>query len=320
MVFIGSCNGFFRALDALTGRLIWEYDTKPDGAEQEFHGAPLLTSDLVVVGSDARDEAGIGYVYAFDRATGRVRWKQRMGHGVAADILQKGADLYSVTLQDELVCLDGESGKLRWTFPSGFSNDEFRLNGSLVLSGDRLLFGGLNGTVHAVQADTGRLLWKRELGPLSTYLALAGSRLYVGTHDRHLHRLDVETGAEQATLATEQIPVMAPIVTSDTVLVLLGEETSCCAAIAAFDADLKAIRWRRSGPSPWDTYRPLLWDSSVIVGTEKGEVCSFRISDGTLQWSRSLGGRTRGLGKSTDLLFIGDLSGRVIALSPPEER
>lgn len=320
MVFVGSCNGFFRALDELTGRLIWQYDTRPDGSDQEFHGAPLLTPELVIAGSDARQEAGAGYVYAFERATGQLRWKRRVGRGAGADVLRHGASVYSVTLQDELICLDLGSGEVRWTFASGFSNDQFRLPWSPVLHGDRLVFGSLNGTVYAVHAGTGQAVWKRELGLLSTHPAVAAGHLYVGTRDRHLHWIDPETGAVQATIVLDQIPVMMPIVTGDAVVVLLGEEKSCCATIAALDPELKGIRWRRSGPSLWDTYRPLLWDDQVIVGTDKGDVYCYRIANGEIQWSRSFGGHTRGLGRSHDLIFIGDLTGRVIAFSPPEAR
>lgn len=310
----------FRALDVLTGQPVWQYDTRPDGADQEFHGAPLLTPDVVIAGSDAREEAGAGYVYAFERATGSVRWKRRVGRGAGADILRQGANLYTVTLQDELICLDLETGLVRWTFASGFSNDKYGLPWSPILTAGKLIFGGLNGTIYAVNAENGQIVWKRELGTLSTHPAIGGGRLYVGTHDRRMHRIDPDTGAVQATIALDGIPAMMPIVAGETVVVLLGEETSCCGAITALDTDLKATRWSRSGSSLWDTYRPLLWDDHVIVGTDEGHVYCYGIANGELEWSQSFGGDTRGLGRSDDLLFIGDLRGRVIAFIPPETR
>ena len=54
-----------RALDKKTGQVKWDYDIRKDGEQSQFHGDPLITDQLVVIGTDGT----IGYVYAFERAT-----------------------------------------------------------------------------------------------------------------------------------------------------------------------------------------------------------------------------------------------------------
>ena len=123
-VFVGSCNGLVHAIDAGTGRARWTYNVLQDGGKRaEFHGTPVSTDDLVIFGSDDRTAGGVGYVYAFEQATGTIRWKYRAGAGVMTDIVREGDSLYAVTLQDELISLDVASGRLRWTFSSGWINE-----------------------------------------------------------------------------------------------------------------------------------------------------------------------------------------------------
>jgi len=118
LVVVGSCNGRIRALDKETGKVKWQYDITKDGDQRQFHGDPLITDELVVVGTDGN----IGHVYAFERYTGIVRWKYRVTErGVASDIVRLGDSVYAVTLGNELLSLDIKSGKARWTFHGGYS-------------------------------------------------------------------------------------------------------------------------------------------------------------------------------------------------------
>jgi membrane peptidoglycan carboxypeptidase len=51
-----------RALDNKTGKVKWSYDIRNDGEQSQFHGDPLVTDELVIIGTDGN----IGHVYAFD--------------------------------------------------------------------------------------------------------------------------------------------------------------------------------------------------------------------------------------------------------------
>src|SRR5713226_3709202 len=111
-----------RALDNKAGQVKWSYDIRKDGEQSQFHGDPLITDELVVIGTDGK----IGHVYAFERATGAVRWKYRVNErGVASDVVRLGHYVYAVTLGDELICLDLESGRAKWSFRSRFSSQDF---------------------------------------------------------------------------------------------------------------------------------------------------------------------------------------------------
>jgi outer membrane protein assembly factor BamB len=153
VVLIGSCVGTLFALDRKGGQERWSYNIGQDGDQSQFHGNPLVVNDQVITGTDG---SGIGHVYAFEIATGKVRWKYPItkgvpnGVGLPVDMVRLGDNVFGVTLGDELVCLDVKSGKLNWAFASGYDGKAFRWPQSPAVGADMVLFGGINGTVYAL--------------------------------------------------------------------------------------------------------------------------------------------------------------------------
>jgi quinohemoprotein ethanol dehydrogenase len=79
-VYVGALDGFLHALDARTGALVWKVDTLPERTPTSFPyfitGAPLIAGDLIVIGNGGADLAGSrGFITAFDRQTGTLRWR-----------------------------------------------------------------------------------------------------------------------------------------------------------------------------------------------------------------------------------------------------
>ena len=312
MLLIGSCNGFFRALEKDTGKERWGYDTKQDGGPAEFHGDPLLAGEIVVVGSDQRKPGGAGYLYAFDWATGKPRWKYPAGPGVMTDIQRIGSNIYAVTLNDELVSLDLETGDANWKFATGESNLDFLANSSPAVEGDRVFFGGRGGAVYALDAYSGQVLWKQEMGArVSTSVTLMRNGLYVGASNGYIYRLNPKTGAVLAKLTTDQPPGGQLVPAGDSLLVFFGEETLACV-----DASLQRIRWSQTSSAPWTSSRPYLWGSAVLAGNKQGDLFVFRPTDGSRLKSGKLEGAIRGIGTSENVLYIGTLKGMVYAWSP----
>jgi outer membrane protein assembly factor BamB len=311
LLFVGSCNGVFRALEIKTGKVRWSYDTQQDGGPVEFHSDPLVVGDLVIAGSDRRKPGGIAHVYAFERDTGKPRWKYRVDLGVAADVLRIGSNIYALTLQDELLCLDWKTGELVWKSATGQPNDEFLISSAPAASGDRIFFGGLDGAVSALDANSGAVLWRRELGGrITTSVLVVDGSLYAGSSNRHLYRLNSGTGAITADFATEEIPAERLLFVDGSLLVFFADKKVAC-----LDSSLRSVRWSQAASAPWSSSRPYSWKHAVLVGDESGELFAYRISDGALLWSEKFEGVIRGIGYSEDALYVGTLRGRVYARS-----
>lgn len=288
------------------------YDTRADGPPLEFHGEPLITSDLVIIGSDLRQEGSVAFVYAFERESGRVRWKTPVQIGVMTDILAAGDRIYAATLEDRLLCLDPESGKIVWAFQTKSTADFSRRTSSPATDDRRVYFAGGDGTLHALDARTGEIVWKRDLGARpTTSVRMFGRRLYVGTAAPRLVRIDPESGKIDAELALAETPYSALTASGELLLFFHGER-----GIAAVDASLRGLRWKQPFGAPLSSARPYVWMDTILVGDEQGGLSGLRMTDGAAQWSETFPGIVRGIGSSGKTLYLGTLQGDIYAWDP----
>jgi PQQ-like domain len=143
---IGSCSGYFYAIDKDTGQLRWKYTIEQDGDQTSFRDDPLVAGDLIIIGTDAGRQ---GHIYAFDRSTGKVRWKYLVhtgtlqDFGVRSDMVRKGDAIYAVATGDDLLCLDLAAGEVRWHFASGFDRQRTDWENSPAVDGDKILFAAM---------------------------------------------------------------------------------------------------------------------------------------------------------------------------------
>ena len=314
LLFIGSCAGTFYAINKSTGQVQWSYDIRKDGKQVSFHGDPLVTGDLILIGTDHNCVPdGIGHVYAFERESGKVRWKYR-STSVPTDIVQLGSNVYFGSFQDRWSSVNLQSGGLNWSYSTGTPNPDCTFVKSPVAVDNRLFFAGLDGVVYSLDAASGHVIWKRKLSAApSTSLVFWGKTLYVGTADQHIYRLSPETGAVVTQLATEATPAGRPAFAADSLYVFLENRPERAGHIISVDSKLAGVRWKQKSSPDWASERPHLWKGLVIAGNCRGEVASFRASDGGPQWKLNVKGCVRSIGSSGDMLFVGAQEGIVYA-------
>jgi len=78
-VYVASLDGVLHALDAATGRQIWQADTIADhGMDYTSTGAPVIAHNVVVIGNGGADmgKGGVrGYISGYDLQTGALKWR-----------------------------------------------------------------------------------------------------------------------------------------------------------------------------------------------------------------------------------------------------
>ena len=313
-MFIGSCAGNFYAINKTTGQVQWSYDIRRDGKQVSFHGDPLVTDDLILIGTDhSCVPDGIGHVYAFARDTGNVRWKYR-GISVPTDIVRLGSKVYFGSFQDQWSSVDLRSGKLNWNFSTGATNPDCNPPKSPVTDGKRLFIAGLDGIVYSLDALSGRVTWKRKLPAVpSTGLALKDKTIYVGTNDQRIYRLNADTGAVIAELAVEAKPVGRLVFANGSLYMFLENASERIGYVISVDSTLAKVRWKQRSSPDWASERPHLWKEFVVAGNCRGELAALRATDGAPQWNLSLKGCIRSIGSSGNMLFAGVQEGTIYA-------
>ncbi|NLD68051.1 MAG: PQQ-dependent dehydrogenase, methanol/ethanol family [Limnobacter sp.] len=75
-VYVGAYDGRLIALDAATGKVLWERDTIDDKRfSYTITGAPRAFNGMVVIGNGGAEYGARGYVTAYDAETGEQKWR-----------------------------------------------------------------------------------------------------------------------------------------------------------------------------------------------------------------------------------------------------
>lgn len=305
-VVIGSCSGTIYGLDTVRGTVRWKYDTAQDGPSAEFHGESLVRNGTVFIGADGPPTA---HIYALDTATGKLRWKRKVGHGVPTRVLGFQDSIAFVTGDGVLMSVDPGNGSSRWQFESD-DRIEGRQRISALAWKNAVVFHAPDGEVHLFAADTGKELWKSDVGsPPSADPVMVGDDIVVATESGLLVRIAGKTGERTARKKLDGRIYGALQTDGKRVLVLVSRNDET--ALVAFDAALNGVEWEQT-TTEWTTYRPLVRGGVIMVGA-RDSLCSFETADGTTIDCISVSGMVRSVAQEGDQLFVGTLRGTVFS-------
>jgi hypothetical protein len=195
-VLFGGGDGWLRAYDAMSGREIWRFDGNPKDAlwlprPGVFSRSPIVASPVyddgrvfLALGQDPSHGDGPSLLHAIspngegDVTDSRRLWTCReVGRMVATPIVKDGL-LYVGDLGGMVYCLDAATGVVIWKHETSGA-----IWGCLLLAGERLYAGNVNGSMTVLRAGRRKeLLAQIEMGaPLYTRPALVGAALYLAT-------------------------------------------------------------------------------------------------------------------------------------------
>jgi len=175
-VYVGTMDGRLIALDARTGKKVWERQTVEANSGLYISGAPLVFNGKVLIGNGGADFAPVrGYVTAYDAATGKQLWRFYTVPGDPAKGFEnKAMEMAAKTWTGEWWKFGG--GGTAW---NAFTYDpEFNRvyigtgNGSPWNRKIRSPQGGDNlflSSVVALDADTGEYAWHYQTTPGETW-------------------------------------------------------------------------------------------------------------------------------------------------------
>ena len=224
-VYIGDLEGTLHAVRRRDGKQLWTFQTGG-----EIKSSPVLVDDLLLIGSYDT------YLYALESRTGKLRWKIqtdgpvhatpavqdgltfiagcdetfraiRIADGKQAYEIKAGAytgaspvldgdRAYFGTFNYEVLALDLKKKKIVWRYSD--PDRQFPYYSSAALSNGRVIVGGRDKLVHAIDAATGEPAWTfATRARVDSSPVVAGGRVYVGSNDGRLYVLDLETGQRQ---------------------------------------------------------------------------------------------------------------------------
>ncbi len=235
-------TGLLKAWPAEGPALAWKATDLGGG----FSSVSVADGKIFTIG-DLGDSA---YVEALNLNTGKLLWKAKLGAtggggghpGPRGTPTVDGSLVYALGQYGDLVCLGAADGKEVWRknlnsdfggkMMSGWGNAE-----SPLVDGGKLLCtpGGADGTVLALDKQTGTTLWRsQELTDKATYASLiavdiAGVHQVIVLTDAHVAGLAIETGKVLwlAPRAGKVAVVPTPIYKDNQVFVASGYGIGC---------------------------------------------------------------------------------------------
>ncbi len=187
-VVVGTRQGEVVVLDRASGRIegVGEF-----GASVE--GRIAVSADGEVLYVPLADEDGGVVAYAVRNGTERWRWK---GAAVEGGVLLQNGALIVATLGGEVLALDEATGEPRWTV--GLAPGAHVHAAPVEVDEQAVIVVDDRGDVRRLDTASGTAAWTVTVGaPAYDAPAVAGGVVYVPTTRGTLHALDAETGRER---------------------------------------------------------------------------------------------------------------------------
>lgn len=248
-------------------------------------GQAAKLGDYVFVGSTGRG------LYAFEAATGRLRWRYDARRMFKASVCVYDNRLFIGNVDNWLRCIDAATGDLVWRVDTGRD-----LDSSACVDGGWLYIGGENGHVRCMDPATGRLRWKTRVGGLTdgptqgsygceTSPAVDRGQVFVGTYDGRVHCLDAETGFWRWQARTSADTDASAVLDEDRVYVAAEEDAPY---VSCFDRATGELVWRAAGEAGfWAT--PALADGTLFASDHNGTLWALDARSGRTRWTHELG-------------------------------
>jgi outer membrane protein assembly factor BamB len=177
-------GGELVAFDADRGLVRWRTSVGPT------ESSPLVGGNLVYIGD------WLGAVYAFNRRSGRPRWRFATGGPVKGSLALAGGRVFIGSYDGHVYALDARTGHLVWR-----AAGQPRLGGlgrfysTPSVAYGRVYIGSTDGKVYSYGARSGALRWSRSTGGyVYSSPAIWEKLVLIGSYDGFFYAFDAATG------------------------------------------------------------------------------------------------------------------------------
>lgn len=274
------------AVDAKTGKTVWETDVTPKDEDDTFSGGGLAYEDGTIFAS-----TGFAQVVALDSANGKVLWRQTVSGPMRGAPTVRAGRVFVVTVDNQTHALAAEDGAVLWTH-QGIAEGASLLGGtSPAVDGNVVVVPYSSGELFALRVENGSVLWQDSLAAVRRTAGAASlmdirgrpvidrGRVYAIGHADMLVAIELRSGRR---LWEREIGgVQSPWIAGDYVFVVTNN-----AEVVAMEAKSGRVRW----------VTPLqVWEDEED-------------REGRIVWAGPV--------LASDRLILGGSHGRLVALSP----
>lgn len=236
-----------------------------------WSGQPSMLGDFVFVGGQG------GYMYAFEAATGKIRWRYKGARMFKGSVCIYKNHIYSGNTDDYYRCVDATNGKEIWKIDTGTDCDS-----SGVVVDNKLYVAGESGYLRCLNPKTGKHHWKTMLGGIGkgtlpgsngseTSPAVADGEIYSATYDGFLHCVDAKTGKVKWKTETGDDTDVSPVIVDSRVYTAAEEKAP---SLYCFDREKEGNEiWSFKNTGGWWSTPAVVGDKLYIGGNDARMYC-----------------------------------------------
>jgi outer membrane protein assembly factor BamB len=204
--FVGSWDNHFRCIDAKEGQMVWDKVLgRPTKAKNFSPYAPAITSPAVGDGK-VFISTNDGILHGIDINSGdeawRIDWKKM---GYSSPHFRDGKVYGALSDEGKTFRAEAATGKIEWTCETGsvIYDSSFCTGGPGM--GVNAFIGNVNGTLNAINMQSGKLDYQYSLGPghLLASPAADEEKVYIGNMSGKVVALPVEAKRDVAPASTQ---------------------------------------------------------------------------------------------------------------------
>ncbi len=195
VIYVASANGLVLAVDSQSGDKLWQVKTG-----YTISGGVGAGEGLVLFGTEN------AVVYALDQANGNELWRAAVSSEVLSPPQINSGLVALQTIDGKLIGLEASSGERRWIYETSLPDLTIRGTNRPILTSDAVVAGFSNGTLIAVDPDSGSLNWEERIAiPQGRYdiervidadgdLFRSGSKVIASSYQGNLMAFDIRSG------------------------------------------------------------------------------------------------------------------------------
>ncbi len=292
--------GILWALDGKTGKKLWHFDTVP----KDLWGKPEVNSGGGLWYPPSFDEKGSMYIGVGNPAPFPGTEDEPWGSS------RPGPNLYT----DSLVKLNAKTGKMEWYYqvtPHALYDWDFQNPPILLESGGRelVLGAGKSGFVIALDAKSGKLIWKRAVGKHNGHdddglLAMRGESSKLKTP---MLVYPGSLGGVIAPMATDGKSVFVPVINGPLEIITQTQRQEpgpLNGELVALDVKTGSVEWKHEFPNAPPFGFTTVANDLVFATTSDGNVQAFDTASGEVAWQVALpAGTNAGVAVAGDMMI-----------------
>ena len=284
-IFAADYKGQLLALDADSGRKLWEIKT-----ELPFTGGPGVSDNLLMMGTEN------GEVFAFDASTGTQLWSATVTSEVLAAPSESDGIVVVRCIDGRVFGLDVDTGQRIWIYDHSVPLLTLRGNAPLLLRAGVAFVGYDGGQVVALKLEDGTLMWEQtlvttegrteleRLSDIDGQMVFIASDLLVSSYKNRLASLAADSGR---LLWFKDISSASGVSVDRINLTLSDKEGN----VWLLDRRNGAETWKLDQLQRRGLTRPVFYGSFIVVGDDEGYLHWINSSSGQFAAREKIGGK-----------------------------